>query len=297
MMKKKRNRLGRFLLILLLTAIFIVGVIVIGNMIYDRLFQPAVPTDDGLDYHGHKLPVSENLDTNDLDPSLFYKENGKIYYDGDDVKYGIDVSSHQKEIDWNAVAKSGVDFAIIRVGYRGYGSAGSINPDEYFEANINGALENGIKVGVYFFSQAITEEEAREEAEFTLDMISGYDITYPVIFDWEHIVNVESARTYYYQDFDVSSFANAFCDVIIKAGFSTTVYFNPSAGYLIYDVDSISDHTFWLAEYDDVPSFYYKFIIWQYTNKGTVPGIEGSVDLNISFINHYDTEKEAVQDS
>ena len=128
-------------------------------------------------------------------------------------------------------------------------------------------------------------------------MISGYDIKYPVIFDWEHIVNVESARTYYYQDFDVSSFANAFCEVIRDAGYSTTVYFNPSAGYLIYDVDSISDHAFWLAEYDNVPSFYYKFIIWQYTNKGTVPGIEGSVDLNISFINYYQTENEAVQDS
>lgn len=267
---------------LLIAAIIISAAVSIGIFIKNTFFKP-----ETLEYNGHILPVSKNAEKNKLDPEKFYSENGRIYYDSDDVEYGIDVSSHQGEIDWAKVKADGMDFAIIRVGYRGYGEAGTINKDEYFDRNIQGALENGLKVGVYFFSQAITADEAAEEARFVLDAITGYDISYPVIYDWEHIVGVESARTYYYEDFDISSFANAFCHEIINAGYDSTVYFNPTYGYLLYDIDEISQHGFWLAQYSDRPSFYYGFLIWQYTNAGSVDGVGTSVDINISFIDHY----------
>ena len=280
-------------IIKLLLAVIILSVLGFCAMvIYDRFLHPATnQPSKAVEFNGYIIPISENVSKNELDPQLFYEEDGRMYYDDENVKYGIDVSSHQNDIDWKAVADSGVEFAIIRAGYRGYGSAGTVNADEYFEKNISGALENGIDVGVYFFSQAITEEEARQEAEFVLETISGYDITYPVIYDWEHMDNIETARTYDYSGLDVSAFANAFCSVISEAGYDTMVYFNPSYGYMIYDVEEINAHTFWLAEYKPLPDFYYEFIIWQYSNKGTVPGIEGNVDLNMSFIDLFKAEE------
>ena len=131
------------------------------------------------------MPNLDIIPGNSYDADEFYLEDGFLRY-GEDSRVGIDVSSHQGEIDWEAVATSGVEFAIIRAGYRGY-SEGELFVDPFFFENIEGALENGLDVGVYFFSQALNTEEALEEAEFLLEAVEGYELALPVVFDWERI--------------------------------------------------------------------------------------------------------------
>lgn len=163
------------------------------------------------------------IQPNTYDSSAFVVENGFLTYQGSTPSYvGIDVSSHQGWIDWERVAAAGVDFAMIRVGYCGY-TAGRINQDPYWEHNIFGALNAGLDVGVYFYSQAITETEAREEALWTLDQIAGYDITYPVVFDWERVSGPYS-RTSSTPTDTVTACAKAFCQMIEEAGYIAMTY-------------------------------------------------------------------------
>ena len=216
------------------------------------------PEPEYITYRDQQLLVVEGLDKNTYDPEAFTTDSqGRIQYekDGQQAALGIDVSVYQGEIDWQAVAGSGIDFAMIRVGYRGY-SQGTLQMDERFQANMEGALEAGLDVGVYFFSQATTVAEAEEEADFVLEAIRSYPVRYPVVFDWEYITTGQAR---------------------------TMVYFNQDMGYLVYDLKSLDSSLFWLAEYDSKPDFYYDFDMWQYTHTGTVPGIEGSVDLNLAF--------------
>ena len=221
---------------------------------------------------------------NTYDSDAFVTQNGFLTYRGDAPSYvGIDVSSHQKQIDWAQVAAAGVDFAMIRVGYRGY-TVGSINQDAYFQYNIENALKNGLEVGVYFFSQAMTEEEALEEARQTLEWIRGYDITYPVVFDWEEVSD-EDSRTKDADGKTVTECAQAFCQAVEDAGYIAMTYGSPSkiyAGGL--DLAQLQDYPFWLAHYTTgwVPtSFRYHYHMWQYSSTGSVPGIQGNVDLDL----------------
>ena len=173
---------------------------------------------------------------------------------------------------------------MIRVGYRGY-STGNLNPDPYFEANIQGALDAGLQVGIYFFSQAMNKEEAMAEAVQVLEWIRDYDVTYPVVFDWEEITGAE-ARTDTVSAETVTECAKAFCGVIQSAGYIPMVYFNRTQGYEIMDLAQLTDYDFWLARYTEVPDFEYHFEMWQYSSTGTVPGIEGNVDLNLCFVDY-----------
>ena len=197
---------------------------------------------------------------------------------------GIDVSEHQKEIDWAAAADAGIDFAFIRLGYRGY-SKGGLNVDEYFLANIDGALENGIRVGVYFFSQAISVEEAEEEADFLLETLAPYagNVTLPVLYDWETI-GTEDARTDDVDGATLTQCALAFCAKVRQAGYDTGVYAYRYLAYFQYDLPRLTDYTLWIGAVGDVPDFYYRHDIWQYNVAGRIPGIEGDVDLNLLFI-------------
>ena len=154
--------------------------------------------------------------------------------------------------------------------------------DERFQANMEGALEAGLDVGVYFFSQATTVAEAEEEADFVLEAIRSYPVRYPVVFDWEYITTGQ-ARTEGMDGQGITQCAAAFCELVSVAGYTPMVYFNQDMGYLVYDLKSLDSSLFWLAEYDSKPDFYYDFDMWQYTHTGTVPGIEGSVDLNLAF--------------
>lgn len=209
-----------------------------------------------------------------------YDERNYLTCLSGDYRVGIDVSRYQFEIDWEQVAGAGIEFAMIRVGYRGYGS-GALAEDPYARANLQGALDAGLDVGVYFFSQAISVEEAAEEAQYVLDYIAEYNITMPVVFDWE-IPGVENPRS---QDVDprtLTDCALEFCGIIEEAGYTPMVYFNTlQARHDLY-ISELTDYPFWLALYTPRMRFPYKIQMWQYTDSGVVPGIDQAyVDLNI----------------
>ena len=209
-----------------------------------------------------------------------YDRSNYLYCTRQDSFPGIDVSSFQGEIDWKQVKQSGIRFAMIRLGYRGY-TEGGLRMDSRFEENIRGALEAGLEVGVYFFSQAITPGEAEEEAEFVLEALEGYELAYPVAFDWEPITPGKEARTDALDGETLTQCAAAFCRRVSQAGYVPQVYFNKELGYLVYDLAELKDWSFWLAEYDTAPDFYYGFDLWQYTHAGSVAGIQGNVDLDL----------------
>ena len=236
--------------------------------------------DDYIHFSSHVLEKLDGVPVNDYDNAAFVSSDGMMTYTKENGSLaGIDVSSHQGTIDWAKVAEDGIDFAIIRCGGRYYQS-GTVFEDKQFRANIQGALDAGIQVGIYFFSQATSAQEAREEAQFVLDTIQGYDVTGPVVFDWENIGN-DSARTDGMTSGQVTAAANAFCQTVEEAGYQPMIYFNQYIGYLLYDLDQVVQYPFWLAEYNAVPSFYYDFEMWQYTSSGSVSGISGKVDRNV----------------
>ncbi len=233
------------------------------------------------------LPVYADVPACTYAQENVIRRNGMTYYleDGGITSFfGIDVSAHQKEIDWETVKAAGVDFAMIRLGYRGYGS-GELVPDENFDKNVQGALDAGIDVGVYFFSQAINEKEAVEEAKMTIAMLGDYDITYPVVYDWE-VITGDKARTDNIKVEMLTKCAVAFCDTIKEAGFTPMVYQNKRTSLFKLALPDIAQYDFWLAEYGDEATFYYNYDMWQYTDEGRVPGIEGDVDLNICFTDY-----------
>lgn len=247
---------------------------------------PAEETGDYFYFGGKKVYVVEELPKSTYDNSLFQvNENGFLTYDSDEYtcKIGIDVSRYQENIDWAAVKGAGVQFAMLRLGYRGYGT-GALVMDPYFQQNIQGAQANGIEVGVYFFSQAITPEEGAEEARFCLNALKGYHITYPIVFDWESYDSSLEPRTDGLDDKILTQCAVAFCEEVEAAGYQSMVYSNLTYFYLHFDLNQLVDYPLWLAQYNSRPSFYYHFDIWQYSGTGKVPGIDGNVDLNIHFI-------------
>ena len=237
------------------------------------------------------VPVLASVPASEYDPELYVKdESGVITYNSPEIKSwkGIDVSIYQGDIDWTRVKLDGVDFAMIRLGYRGY-ETGKIVLDAKFEQNVKGALNAGIDVGVYFYSQALTVDEALEEAEFVIDNLSGMNITYPVVFDWE-VVGEETARTNETSPQTLTDCAIVFCERIKEAGYIPKVYSNKKTAVWKYDLSRLQDYDFWLAEYSDKPSYYYNYTMWQYTYEGKISGIEGGVDMNISFVNYADRE-------
>lgn len=230
------------------------------------------------------LPVYQNVPacSHDLNSLItrngytFYRENNQIT-----SKFGIDVSQYQGDIDWAQVKAAGVDFAMVRVGVRTYGG-GEISLDENFAQNIENATENGIDVGVYFFSQAVSVDEAEDEADALLKVIKDYDITYPVVYDWE-IIYDDKARTDTVTVETLADCCIAFCERVKSKGYTPMIYQSQRAALLKLDLPRLQNYDFWLAEYNSLPNYYYDFDMWQYSQTGSIPGIEGNVDLNISF--------------
>ena len=205
--------------------------------------------------------------------------------DGESIT-GIDVSSWQKVIDWEQVKASGVEFAMIRLGYRGY-EQGVLSMDKYATANLDGAIAAGLDVGVYFFSQALTPQEAEEEAYYVVENLKPYQahITMPVVYDWEHVSDAE-ARSADMRDPDILTDCTlAFLQTVEAAGYRPMVYFNRTQSWKYLNLEELTDYEFWLAAYTQRMDFPYKIKMWQYTNKGSVPGIEGDCDINIYFPN------------
>ncbi len=233
----------------------------------------------------HFVPIQKDLRLNDYtQKNLNILETGEYQYleNGQVTSHkGIDVSKHQGEIDWQQVAADGVEYAFIRVGLRGYGT-GKLVEDEYFEQNITGALSAGIKVGVYFYTQAINEEELMEEANFVLEKIAPYRIECPVVFDVEK-VSGDDGRMNSLTVEERTNLTLLFCQTIENAGYKPMIYHNMEMGTLLLDLAKLENYDKWFAYYNADFYYPYQYEIWQYTDNGTVNGIDGPVDLNISF--------------
>ena len=247
-----------------------------------------VYTDDlviAADGRYHFIPIRDDLAHNAYTTeNLRVLENGEYQYveDGQVTSYkGIDVSRFQGKIDWNAVASDGVSFAFIRVGNRGYGS-GAMLEDENFERNIKGATAAGIKVGVYYFSQAITEAEAIEEANFVLEKIAPYQVDCPIVCDLEMIAGDEGRADSLTPE-QRTQMIKTFCDTIADAGYKPMVYMNLELAAIRIDLEALEGYDKWFAYYN--PNFYfpYEYDVWQYSESGTVAGVPEPVDMNICF--------------
>lgn len=221
--------------------------------------------------------------------NFFVDERGRMHYteNGEDSSYfGIDVSSYQGDIDWQLAKEDGVEFAFLRIGYRGYGEEGRLCIDEKFLQNYEGAHDAGVDLGIYFFSQAVTAEEAAEEAAFLLETLDGRPLEYPIVYDWETVVTAEEdapPRTEDVMPQTLTLSAISFCEAIEDAGYNAMIYTNKKQAVMKYDLRKLSAYPVWLAYYDTNLNYCYDFDVWQY-GTGSVDGIQGEVDLNIAMI-------------
>lgn len=238
--------------------------------------NPFTPETDG-EMPFHFMPDRELIPAEHFS----YNENGNPVYLGSqyDVLYGVDVSDHNSVIDWQAVYDSGVRFAMIRVGYRGY-TKGALYADTFFEENVNAARELGIKIGTYFFSQAISVNEAVEEAKYTLELLDGLELDFPVGYDWERIVG-DKARTDNVSFRTATDCAKAFYEIVSDAGYDCSLYcIGPSEKCMFY-LDELPDYQYWFFLSGELPAAAYTEFMWQYTTKGSCPGISGECDMDI----------------
>ena len=228
-------------------------------------------------------PEKEDKAVNSAEEDADGTENMELQFDKGSAKLGIDVSKWNQEINWEAVKDAGVEFAIIRCGYRG-ATTGALVIDPRYEENIEGAISAGIPVGVYFFTQALDEVEAVEEASMVIRLIENYDVDYPVFLDSESAGGRGRADGL---DSDERTRAHrAFLQTIEAAGYETGVYASRNWLNDRLDMSRLSDYRIWLAEYADAPTYdAYYYHMWQYTSKGTVDGISTNVDLNLCYMN------------
>lgn len=246
-----------------------------------------------VDAHGkhYETEIREDVKKHSYDLSCFSYEGQRLKYEGDDrysYRLGVDVSYHDGILDWEKIREEGFSFAIIRLGARGYGSKGRVFLDEQFHNNMKGAKAAGLDVGVYFFSQAINEEEAQEEADFVLEHLNGYELDLPVVYDPESILDAE-ART---DDVSGEQFTKntlLFCEEIKEAGYEPMIYSNMLWEAYKFDLAKLSEYPIWYADYEACPQTPYHFEFWQYTESGILEGIaegyeESEIDFNIQLI-------------
>ncbi|MEZ3507838.1 MAG: hypothetical protein K1W10_12980 [Lachnospiraceae bacterium] len=209
-------------------------------------------------------------------------ENTQLQFASGNARLGIDVSKWNKTIDWDEVKEAGIEFAIIRCGYRG-ASSGALVLDPMYEQNIRGAIEAEIPVGVYFFTQAVDEVEAVEEASMVISLIEEYDVDYPVFLDSESAGG--TGRADGLEAEERTRIHKAFLETIAAAGYETGIY--GSRNWLKDQVEmkELSAYKTWLAEYAEIPSYDEYYHMWQYTSKGVVDGIDTPVDLNLCYMN------------
>ena len=193
---------------------------------------------------------------------------------------GIDVSEWQENIDWQQVKAAGVEFVMLRAGWRG-SEQGLLFEDTLAQSHYAGAKAAGLKVGAYFFSQAVSVEEAVEEANFLLDIIKDWKLDMPVVYDWEHIQ--DSYRTGAVDAQLLTDCTKAFCDTVAEAGYQPMVYFNSTLSFDLLYLNELTDYKFWLAQYSNILQYPHRVDMWQYTETGSVPGIGGNVDINLYF--------------
>ena len=283
----------------IIVAALIIAVLgVIAGAVYFFLSQQE-PRDPTLSVAGETVTINDSvlgtveiqtvdgvvLNTYDED-NLVLEENGyySYYVNGEKIsEMGVDLSEYQTDIDFQAMKDSGIDFVMLRIGGRYYSDEGGLYQDDAFHDYYEQAKSAGLKVGAYFFSQAASVEDAEEEARFTLELLGGLKLDYPVAFDWETIED-DTARTDGITGEELTLIAEAFCDTISAGGYKTIVYASTSLMLQSYDFETMKDYTFWLADYREFPSsekMYYNFTMWQYTTEGSVDGVNVPVDLNL----------------
>lgn len=263
--KKKTGKLRRALPILvpaMAVILLLELILLLGNF----LPRPAENEDPGI------------LKENPYRAEDFEYVDGFLRCTAENARLGIDVSEHQQAIDWAQVKDAGVDFVMIRLGYRGY-TEGRLFLDSCFKSHLAGASAAGLDVGVYFFSQAVTPEEARLEAQFLLTLLDDRELPMGIAYDWEYVSS--EARTGAMDGRAVTDCALAFCDTITQSGHKAIVYFNQYQAENGLVLEALAGYDFWLAMYNDEMNFPYRVDLWQYTESGTVPGIEGAVDINL----------------
>lgn len=223
--------------------------------------------------------INENFITDD---------NGLMtYYIDDEVAscVGIDLSEYQGEVDFEKIKEQGIDFVMLRIGGRYYSEQGDMYSDSKFFDYYEAAKDAGLDVGAYFFSQAKDAQEAQQEAEYTLELLSGTPLDYPIAFDWE-IIEGDSARTDNVTGAELTDAALAFCTTVQEQGYKAIIYSNTNLMYYKYDLERLKNTEFWIADYEYHPSMYYNFTMWQYDIEGQLDGIQGNVDLNICMKNY-----------
>lgn len=240
-----------------------------------------------VDAHGqwYDAEIKDNVKKHNYNWESLSCDGQELIYDDDNyyIRKGIDVSKYQGNIDWQSVKDDGFEFVIIRIGYRGYGESGQLKEDETFHSYIEGAQAVGLDVGVYFFSQAINEAEAVEEADFITKLLEGYQINMPVVFDPELIQNDE-ARTDNVTGEQFTRNTIAFCRRIEEAGLEPMLYSNMYWEAFIFNMEELEEIPVWYADYEAKPQTPYAFEYWQYSEHGVVNGVENECDLDVQFI-------------
>jgi len=242
--------------------------------------QPVPEPETSAEAAATQEPTLPPPEANPLGPEDFVWVDGRMTCLTAQAVTGIDVSSWQKEVDWQQVKESGVEFVMIRFARRGT-TEGGLYLDEYAMSHYAGARAAGLKIGGYIFSQAVSVEEAQEEAQYLLDAVSGLELDMPLVFDWE--LAQGETRTDAVDARTVTDCAIAFCEKIKAAGHTPMIYFNESLSRSRMYLEELTDYDFWLAKYSDTMNFPYRVDMWQYSDAGTVPGIPKGVDMNLYF--------------
>ena len=272
----KKNKIRR--LKMLVAALFIVFALLI---MIGRLFRKEEPIEEN----------TEEVSEPTIDYSKIDVISGKYYYEDENFSssFGMDVSEFQDEIDWKKVKEDGVEFAYLRIGRRG-ATTGLIYEDSKFAVNYEGAKENGLKLGVYFFSQAKDEKEALEEAAWVREHLKGKEVDLPVVYDCEEVIlEDEPSRLVGVEKEQLTANTIAFLEDMKKSGYDVMVYTYLYWADTFYDMEQIARYPIWFAQYDtEAPKLEWPVSIWQYSNQGTINGIKEPTDLNIMFIRKND---------
>ncbi|MBO4889651.1 MAG: glycoside hydrolase family 25 protein [Lachnospiraceae bacterium] len=300
--KRKRRSLGPTLLVILTS--FILGLVVGMVIIHNKSSKEIAAVKDELatviEEQSHinvtnvyvpKRKITEGLlSLSSYNPDNFRIDDGFMAYfddDGNKISHlGCDLSYHNKYVNWDELAASGCEFVMLRCGYRGY-SEGGLAKDEKFDLYASEAQRVGLKLGVYFFTQAVTVEEAEEEAKYVLDLIENYNISYPVAFDTEYIDD-DSARTNTVEISDElrSDICRAFCEKIREKGYYPMLYASENWMRRYLELESLREYDFWAPQYLEENDFLFDFTMWQYTDCGSIQGVKGDVDLDISMVDY-----------
>ena len=275
MTKKNRKHSAGIVLRDILLALLLVAVVAASAiLVYRRFFESGPATPD----------EKRNIAMNHYDADSFYEENGMLRYAKSAHLTGVDVSEHQEKIDWAAVRAAGVDFAILRIGYRGYGASGTLVKDPMFEEHFTNARNAGLKVGVYFFTQAVTEDEAREEAQGCNWALNGRKLDYPIYYDTEASTSPNgTGRADGLGKEDRTKCAIAFCEEVKSLGYKPGVYASTTWFRKRVDLDALRKYTIWNAHYG-VSSSPIDCDMWQGTEKARINGYSGELDANISYM-------------